>query len=164
MNELIEQLVKELQNELKEYGEMLALLEEQQEHLMSRRVDGVMDTVVRINEQTLVLKRAREPRELTQRQLARATGQPESSGMLALVQFLPETYAPLLQALVEENQQLLSRAQQRGRQNYLILTRAMELMRQCIGTMTPGFKPVTYGGNGVVQLSHSYPLSYEAKG
>ena len=75
MTEQIKQLVEDLRCELREYGEMLALLEEQQEHLMSRRADSVVDVVDRINAHILVLKYARTTREEAQRSLAREVGQ-----------------------------------------------------------------------------------------
>jgi hypothetical protein len=164
MTELIKQLVEDLRNELKEYGEMLALLQEQQEHLMSRRVDNVLNAIERINGQTLVLKRARGTREETQRSLARVAGHPGCTGILVLAQYLPEDYRPLLQALVSENNQLLSRVQQRGRQNYLMLNRAVELMHRFISSLTPGHNVIAYGGKGEVFANTPSHALYEALG
>ena len=164
MTELIQQLVEDLRNELKEYGEMLALLQEQQEHLMSRRVDSVLDAVERINAQTLVLHRIRATRQGTQVSLAQAAGDPECTGVLLLVQYLPEEYGPLLQALVAENNQLLSRVQQRARQNYLMLSRAVELMQRFIGSLTPGHNVIAYGDNGAVFANSPVHALYEALG
>ena len=164
MTELIKQLVEDLRTELKEYGEMLALLEEQQGHLMSRRVDSVLDTVERINAQTFVLHRTRAVREESQRSLARAAGDPECAGILLLVQYLPEEYGPLLQALVSENNQLLSRVQQRGRQNYLMLSRAVELMQRFISSLTPGHNIIAYGDNGTLFSNPAPTVLYEALG
>lgn len=164
MTELIEQLVEDLRNELTEYGEMLALLQEQQEHLMSRRVDSVLDSVERINAQTLVLTRARATREEVQRSLARAAGEPTCTGILQLVQYLPEEYGPLLQALVVENNQLLGRVQQRGRQNYLMLSRAVELMQRFINALTPEHNVIAYGDTGALFANSPSHALYQALG
>lgn len=164
MTKLIEQLIEDLRNELKEYGEMLALLQEQQENLMARRVDGVLDAVERINAQTLVLHRARATRGAAQRLLAGAVGHPECTGILPLAPYLPAAYGPLLQALLAENNQLLGRVQQRGRQNYLMLNRAVELMQRFIAALTPGHNVIAYGGNGTVATTTSKTALYEALG
>lgn len=164
MTELIEQLIEDLRNELKEYGEMLALLDEQQEHLMSRRVDGVLDSVERINSQTLVLQQVRATREESQRLLAQATADPGCTGILVLVQYLPEDYGPLIQTLVAENNHLLLRVQQRGRQNYLMLSRAVELMQRFINSLTPGHNVVAYRDDGGLFANSAPTLLYEALG
>lgn len=164
MKQLIEQLVEDLRTELKEYGEMLALLQEQQEHLMARRVDGVMNGVELIDAHTLVLKHTRATREGAQCLLARAAGHPECTDILVLVQYLPGPYRPLLEALVAENNHLLSRVQKRGRQNYLMLSRALELMQQFINSLTPGHNVIAYGGNGAIFANPPSHALYEAIG
>ena len=42
---------------------------------------------------------------------------------------LPEAYRPLIESLVDENNSLLQRVQQRARQNHLVLSRSVELMQ-----------------------------------
>ncbi|HTD67418.1 MAG TPA: flagellar protein FlgN [Candidatus Limnocylindria bacterium] len=164
MTERIEQLIEALRDELKEYGEMLALLDEQQGHLMSRRADGVLESVSRINDQALVLKRTRTRREETQHLLACAVGHAECTGLFVLAQYLPADYRPLLQALVNENNQLLGRVQKRGRQNHLLLSRSVELMQQFISTLNPGKGATMYGGDGAVHTNSPSNALYEALG
>jgi flagellar biosynthesis/type III secretory pathway chaperone len=164
MTEQIKEVIEGLRHELQQYGEMLALLEEQQEHLMSRRVDHVVDAVTRIQAHTRVLKRVRMTREDAQQTLARTAGHPECTGLLLLVDFLPEDYRPLMQALVTENNQLLQKVQQRGRQNYLLLSRAVDLMQQFINSLSPGEHTTVYGGTGTVSTHSSSHKIYEAVG
>jgi len=164
MTELIQPLIENLRDELKEYGELLALLDEQQEHVLSRHADGVLDSVARINGQSLVLKRARVARETAQQRLAATLGQPEDSGIFVLAQFLPEAYRPLLTALVNENNQLLARVQQRARQNHLLLSRSVELMQRFIQSLTPGQNTTIYGGDGAVHTTCAAQTLYEAVG
>ena len=164
MTELIKQLIEDLRTELKEYGEMLALLDEQQEHLMARRSDVLLDGVTRINAQTLVLKRVRAARETTQRALAEAAGHADCSGLLLLADHLPEDYRPLLKALVAEINQLLTRVQQRGRQNFLVLSRTMEVMQRFVNWLTPGHGATVYGDNGTLNANPTSRALYEAVG
>ena len=164
MTERIKHLIEALRDELKEYGEMLALLEEQQEHLMSRRADGVLESVGRINEQALVLKRTRMRREETQHHLACTVGHAECTGIFVLAQYLPADYRPLLTALVNENNQLLARVQKRGHQNHLLLSRSVELMQQFISALNPGQNATVYGGDGAVHTGSPSNALYEAVG
>ena len=61
---------------------------------------------------------------------------------------LPSDYRPLIRALVEENNELMFRVQQRARQNHLLLSRSVELMQNCISSLFPGTRQKVYGGNG----------------
>lgn len=164
MTEQIEELIEHLRHELQQYGEMLALLEEQQEHLMARRVDHVVDAATRIQLHTPVLQRARAVREEAQHALAAGLHHPECTGLLLLADYLPEEFRPLLRALVLENNQLLRRVQERGRQNYLILSRAVDLMQQFIHSISPGRHPTVYGGNGTVSTGAPTIVIYEEIG
>ncbi len=46
-----------------------------------------------------------------------------------------------MQALVQENNELLVRVQQRARQNHLLLLRSLELMQKLINSLFPGSRP-----------------------
>ena len=80
-------------------------------------------------------------REDCQRSLAAILNTSETSinGLLPLV---PADYRPLLSALVQENNELLARAHQRARQNHIILSRSLELMRQLLGTLSGAAAPL----------------------
>lgn len=165
MNELLPNLIEALREELKQYGEMLALLDQQQEFVMHRQINDLLANVATINEQTAVIAAARHEREQRQRHLARLSELPEDAGLAALTQKLPADYRPLVQALTQENNELLVRVQQRARQNHLLLNHAVELMQQLINSIVPGAKPRTYNESGQVPSvalpQHSF---YEAAG
>jgi flagellar biosynthesis/type III secretory pathway chaperone len=55
-----------------------------------------------------------------------------------------------MQALVQENNELLVRVQQRARQNHLLLSRIVELMQRFLGTLFPDSPPTTYNDTGHV--------------
>ena len=163
MNKLIDELIEALRNELEEYGELLALLDEQQEQIFSRQAEGLLETVGRINTQAAVLGRIRAERETVQRALAEAVGLGEGT-LLNLLPLLPEVYRPLVQALVRENNQLLIRVQQRARQNHLLLSRSVELMQRFLQSLTPGSTTTVYGGDGAVSSATAGSTFYEAVG
>ena len=52
----IEILVEKLRDELKQYGELLALLDQQQELVLKRDADGIQSTAEQIDQQSMILE------------------------------------------------------------------------------------------------------------
>jgi len=69
MNELLSNLIEALREELTQYGEMLALLDQQQQMVMHRQVSTLPENVNCVNAQAGSLPHAQE-REQRQRRLA----------------------------------------------------------------------------------------------
>lgn len=165
MNDLLPNLIEALREELKQYGEMLALLEHQHDLVVQRQTDDLLRSVTTINAQTGIIAAARHEREQRQRQIARALGLAEESGFDGILQRLPVNYRPLAQALVQENNELLIRVQQRARQNHLLLNHCVELMQHFINSIFPASKPVTYDGHGLAPAAvGNTPSLYQAMG
>ena len=150
MNELLQNLIDALREELKEYGEMLALLDQQQEKVMRRQVQDLLQCVAAINVQADTIAAARRERQQHQRHIALRLDLPEDAGFATLATRFPPEYRPLIQALVQENNELLVRIQQRARQNHLLLSRVVELMQRFLSTLFPGTQPTTYNDAGHV--------------
>jgi flagellar biosynthesis/type III secretory pathway chaperone len=148
MKEILPNLIEALREELKEYGEMLALLDSQQEMVMHRQTQDLLGSVAAINAQAGTIAAARREREQHQRHVARLLGLPEDSSFEKIIPQLPGDYRPLVQALVRENNDLLVRAQQRARQNHLLLNRVVELMQRFLGSFFPAQQPTTYDDGG----------------
>ena len=148
MNELLQNLIEALREELKEYGEMLALLEQQQNIVMHRQTQDLIQCVTAINTQADAIAAARREREQHQRHVALELRLPEDANYETLAPRLPAGYRHLIQALVQENNQLLLRVQQRARQNHLLLSRVVDLMQRFLGTLFPGAAPSTYDESG----------------
>jgi flagellar biosynthesis/type III secretory pathway chaperone len=148
MKELLSHLIEALREELKQYGEMLALLDQQQQFVMRRETAALPDSASSINAQAEVLRGARHEREQRQRNLARLLELPDDVNFKMLIPRLPAEYQPLVAALVEENNELLTRVQARARQNHLLLSHCVELMAQFIHSIFPATKPLTYNITG----------------
>jgi flagellar biosynthesis/type III secretory pathway chaperone len=148
MKELLTNLIEALREELKQYGEMLALLDQQQQLVIQRQAAALPEIVGQVNTQAGAITVARQEREQRQRHLARVLGLEENSGVTGLLARLPRDYQPLVAALLDENNELLARVQQRARQNHLLLSHAVELMQQLINSFFPGAAPVTYDSAG----------------
>ena len=155
MSELVHNLVEALREELKQYGEMLALLEHQQQLVVLRQGADLLQSVAAADLQAETIRVARCEREQRFLHLARTLKLDKAIGFRELIGHLPAVYQPLLQALVHENNELLLRIQKRARQNYLLLSRAIELMQRFINTLVPGASPATYTEAGRVSAAIS---------
>lgn len=165
MNEILQNLIEALREELKQYGEMLALLENQQQFAMLRQTTDLLQSVGSINAQAETIRAARHEREQRQRHIAQQLGLAPDAPFAELLPLLPADYRPLMQALVQENNELLGRIQGRARQNHMLLSRVVELMQRFIGTLFPVANPATYDGGGNVLGASLPPRSiYDAVG
>ena len=165
MIQTLERLIQLLRQELQEYGEMLALLDQQQEYVITRAADDVLQTVAAIQAQSRTIEEARDRREDCRRELTRMLNQPDEADLNHLLAVLPPSYRPLVQALVQENNELLTRVRHRARQNHLLLSRTVSLMHRFMSTLMPSLNPTVYNGAGNV-LAAAMPIRpmYEAVG
>ena len=147
MNDLLSNLIESLREELKQYGEMLAVLEQQQTSVVQRQTNDLLQNVANVNSQSNVIAAVRNEREQHQRHVARYLNLDENSGFGVLIPLFPVNYRPLVQALVQENNELLARIHHRTQQNHLLLSHAVELMQQLINSIFPG-GPKTYDHTG----------------
>jgi len=149
MNEPLQSFVESLREEMKQYGELLALLEAQQEQVVRRLADELTETVSAINSQAEVIQGARRERDQRRRELTRSLLLSDETQITQLIPALPESYRPLISALVGENNQLLARVQQRAQRNHILLSRSLELMGQFINALCAVGAP-TYNEAGIM--------------
>lgn len=157
-------LIERLREELQQYGEMLALLDQQQQQVVSRHTGDLLATAAAVNEQGSVIQSARERREEARRGLARSLGQSEVAPFVELVPLVSPSYRPLLEALVTENNQLLVRVQQRARQNHMLLHRSLDLLQRLISSLSPAGSPVYDGAGHLLGSTLLGRSMYEAVG
>lgn len=150
MNELISHLIESLREELTQYGEMLALLDHQQNLVMHRQSNDLLQSVTNVNGQIEIINAARRERDQRRIRLARALNLNGEAGFGSIVPLLPLDYQGLIKELVQENNELLVRVKQRARQNHAMLSRATELMQQFLNALSPAPVAATYNITGVV--------------
>ncbi len=148
MIESIKELIEALRDELKNYGGMLALLDRQQEYLMTRAANEVSQSISLVQGQGLAIQEARKRREECRHAVAGAAGEAETTSFKDLIPLLPADYQPLLKALVDENNELLFRVRRRARQNHLMLKRSVELMQQLLNSLCPRGQTSHCNGRG----------------
>jgi hypothetical protein len=148
MNEPLKDLIEALREELREYGEMLARLDAHQEHILRRAADDVLASADAVQDQGMVVQQARQVREAVQVRLAQHFSLKETATLTDMISSMPDDYRPLLRALMDENNALLVRVQQRARQNHLLLRRSLELMQRFLQTVFPIGQRIAYDGQG----------------
>src|SRR5438046_1212097 len=114
-------IIDSLRNELQQYGEMLALLDHQQELVRMCGSEDILHSIAAINAQSHQIQTARERRESTLEELALSLGQPEETTFAALLPLIPNHYQPLISALLQENNELLERVRERAFENQSML-------------------------------------------
>jgi hypothetical protein len=143
MTDILEKLVEGLRNELQQYGEMLALLDHQQEMIRLRGAADVLNSLSAINTQSGAISQARQARETLQHRLAWSLQQPERATFAELLPAMPEHYRLLTSALVQENNELLQRVSQRAYDIQGMLHRSMELMQHFISSLSLEEQPAS---------------------
>jgi len=137
MIEKLKKLIEALREELKNYGQMLVLLERQHKHVVTRSADDVSHSTNLIWEQGAILLEARALREKCRHAVAKAAGQYENTSFAELLPLVPSDYQPLLKALVDENNELLFLVRRQARQNHLTLRRSIELLQEVMNSLCP---------------------------
>ncbi|MEI8294235.1 MAG: flagellar export chaperone FlgN [bacterium] len=147
-------IVSALQNELQEYGGLLHLFDRQQSCIIHQDPTGFLDINIDVDEQIAKLTAIREQREELVRQTAVAIGKSSDITLSALtLSFQPE-HQPLLKALIEEINDLITRTQRRTRQNRMLLAQCVESARQLLSLRNPGAMPGTYGALGQIRTTY----------
>ena len=147
MNEELNNLITALREELTQYGEILALMQEQQQF-----INNLLLNLNEVNEQLEKVAIARTERETCRRALMATLGGSEETTFRQMTEMLPPEVQPLLSALVEEINQLLQRIQKWLRQNHMLLKRSLDLMKEIMQGMFPSSSATagTYGRGGQV--------------
>lgn len=149
MTATVEPLVETLREELKQYGELMALLESQQQMVLARNADGMHSIAIEIDHQAVVLESMKAARSQAQNTLMASMGIHTEISFEELFPKLPSEYQPLIQALVEENNRSIERIDRIAKQNHSLLTRSIELINGLIKSVTPESKPDTYNQRGI---------------
>ncbi len=121
MNEELNNLIAALREELTQYGEVLALMQEQQDLIINRAANDLLVNLNSVNEQMERVAHARNQREIHRRQLVGVLGGTEETTFRQMTEALPAEVQPLLDALVQEINQMLQNIQKWLRQNHMLL-------------------------------------------
>lgn len=150
-----QEIVAILQNELQEYGGLLHLFDRQQKCIVHQDPTGFLDINVDVDEQIAKLSHCRLEREELVRQTALVLGKSKDITLSALSHSFAPEHQPLLRALIDEINDLITRTQRRTRQNRMLLSQCVESARQLLAVSNPGAIPGTYGAHGQIRTQYN---------
>src|SRR5690606_1749158 len=121
MNERLDNLAHALREEMQEYGELLALLGEQQEAIFARKVEEIAEIDARIDLTALTIQQRRERRDAALAEVATAVRAPEGETLREILPLFPANLRPMFAALIDEVNDLLEVTRRKARQNQVLL-------------------------------------------
>lgn len=150
--ELCAELVNILRAELVEYGGLLNLLKQQQEVILDRDADQLMEVNRQIEEQAEVNSLLKESRLRAVRILAKRWNFDDLPRIAELAGFFPDAMRPMVDSLAREINQLIDLARRKLEQNRLLLRRLAAINNELLGYIRPDLKTTeTYSKRGSVQ-------------
>ena len=155
-------LVGLLREEVQEYGGLYNLLERQQNEIFNRDPDLVMETNSDVESQMEQMDILRRKRESTVREMAIRCQCNQEQTLKDLLPNFPEFVRPLIEALIDEVNAMVKRTRQKARQNYLLLSRTMEITHEALRRSEPSNYSKTYSRKGQVGVSGKLPTTYKA--
>lgn len=155
-------LVDLLRHEVQEYGGLYNLLERQQGEIFQRDPQLVLDTNSEIESYMSAMGSLRDQRETLVREMARGCGADEEQPLSKLLVHFPDFMQPMLQALVDEINAMIRRTRQKARQNFMLLSRTMEINHETMQRLQPGNYNRTYSKKGRIGVKTQRPTRYQA--
>ncbi len=155
-------LVDLLREEVQEYGGLYNLLERQQDEIFNGEPDSVMRTNGAIETHMGQMNTLREKREAKVRAMATEVQCEEDLSLKKMLPRFPEYIRPMLEALIDEVNAMVSRTRRKARQNYLLLSRTMEITQEALRMSEPDNFSKTYSRKGKVGMSGNMPATYKA--
>lgn len=162
MSDALEKLIHALREELQQYGEMLARLDQQQDCVTRRAADELLHYTGAIEIQSRVLHESRRARTDCQQVVARELSLPDDARFAEIIPQLPGAYRPLLNALVQETNESLLRVHHCSRQNHVLLCRSLELMSRLLGGLLPGSATAGPDPGGLLNGAFPAHATYQA--
>lgn len=151
-SDLQERLLTTLRSELQEYGGLLQLLDLQQAAVLDRKPDEVLDLIQKIEAQLTATHSCRKHRETTADELAKFSNSPVPATLRSLAPHFREAVRPLVEALADEVNRLITHTRRRAQQNQMLLARSVELTQELISRLSPKAVSKTYSAGGRVKI------------
>lgn len=161
-NEDWEPLLALLREEVQEYGGLYNLLDRQQKEVFERDPESVMATNEEVEKYMKEMGQLRERREEEVVFMAKKFGCDEALSLTKMLDYFPDYIRPLLKALIDEVNDMVKRTRRKARQNFLLLSRTMELTQEAISALQPDNYTKTYSRKGKVGMTGMTPTRYKA--
>lgn len=163
--EILDRFVEALRAELHGYGELLALMETQQDEIISRDTILIESSTQKINQQFKIIQNLKDRRSAIQVDISTTIGLLPDALYKEQRNYFPDDFRHLTDALVDENNELLKQVKSKAKQNQLLLFRTVEMMQEFINHLLPRNEVKSYNATGNSQSTSVKSSSlYEAIG
>jgi len=143
-----EDLLGLLRDELQEYGGLVGLLSAQQQSILNRRPESLLEINQSVQTQMEASQMLQRRRQGFVSSLASSYGEPDESSLSELVPHFPDVTQPMFQSIIEEINSLISQIRRKIEQNQRLLNRLTEVTDQILGVTDPGSHSKTYDKSG----------------
>ena len=151
-----EDLLGLLRDELQEYGSLLGLLSAQQQNILDRRPESLLEINQSVQTQMEASQILQRRRQGSVTSLADSFGVSSESNLTELIPHFPDVTRPMFESLVEEINNLISKVRSKIEQNQRLLSRLSEVTEQILSVTNPSAHSKTYSRTGNVQnLAHN---------
>ena len=151
-----EELLELLRTELQEYGGLIGLLNAQQQSILNRRPESLVEINQSVQTQMEASQILQKRRQGFVSHLARNFGRSEQSTLTELLPHMPDVTQPMFESIIEEINSLISNVRRKVSQNQRLLSRLIEVTDHILSVANPSSFPQTYSKHGKVG---SYPPS-----
>jgi flagellar biosynthesis/type III secretory pathway chaperone len=143
-----EDLLTLLRDELQEYGGLIGLLSAQQQSILNRRPDSLMELNQSVQTQMEASQILHKRRQGFVSSLAQKFGESEGSSLSEIVDHFPDVTQPMFHSIIEEINSLISQVRKKIEQNQRLLMRLSEVTDQILSVTDPSSQTKTYTRDG----------------
>ena len=145
-----EELLELLRTELQEYGGLIGLLNAQQQSILNRKPESLVEINQSVQTQMEASQILQKRRQGFVSHLARNFGRPEQSTLSELLPHMPDVTQPMFESIIEEINSLISNVRRKVSQNQRLLSRLLEVTDHILSVANPSSFPQTYSKQGKV--------------
>ena len=145
-----EDLLVLLRDELQEYGSLLGLLSAQQQSILERRPESLLEINQTVQTQMEASQILQKRRQGFVSSLANTFGISQESNLSDLIPHFPDVTQPMFESLVEEINNLITKVRSKIEQNQRLLSRLSEVTDQILSITNPSSHSKTYNRSGNV--------------
>jgi flagellar biosynthesis/type III secretory pathway chaperone len=143
-----EDLLTLLRDELQEYGGLIGLLSAQQQSILNRRPDSLMELNQSVQTQMEASQILHKRRQGFVSSLAQGFGESKNSSLSEIVDHFPDVTQPMFHSIIEEINSLISQVRKKIEQNQRLLMRLSEVTDQILSVTDPSSQTKTYTREG----------------
>ena len=158
-----EELLELLRTELQEYGGLIGLLNAQQQSILNRKPESLVEINQSVQTQMEASQILQKRRQGFVSHLARNYGRSEQTTLSELLPHMPDVTQPMFESIIEEINTLISNVRSKVSQNQRLLSRLLEVTDHLLSTASPATHPKTYSKDGRVGSYSSTSLSLRGK-